>query len=149
MSLLTSMVLGINEDVLNKNNNKLIKEGPQHPIYQTHKPSQSINQLGMLFQERHYFYLLLVITGSKINLRKDLCTLQLVEQIIIGNGYSFVIITLLISRQFTRIPRDTSFSFTNNISAPDDDTLGHISPLQRKSFSFFNMIWGLGDTCRS
>ena len=118
----------------------------KHHIHQVHESSRGIGQSKRHYQELivpipcpesclGYVFTLdfqLVIPRTKVNLREDLCHLQLIKQVI---RYLFLTVTRFNSRQSIHNLIVPSFFFTNNTSAPQGDALGLMNPLSRSSYS--------------
>ena len=117
-------------------------------FHQVHKCNRSIGQTKRHYQEfivpipspescLGYVFTLdfqLVIPRTKVNLREDLCHLQLIKQVInTREGYLFLTVTWFNSRQSIHNLIVPSLFFTNKTSAPQGDALGLMNPLSKSS----------------
>jgi hypothetical protein len=108
MSLMFFSVLGIDYNVINENNDKLVQFHHEYGVHQIHEVSRGIgppkrhNQIfinAISGRESHLRDIFLIdfdlmITRSKINLGKHFSACKLIEQEVdAGNGYLFLIVT--------------------------------------------------------
>ena len=150
MLLMLFLQLRIYQDIIDKNNDKLIYIGSKHPINQVYKHLQGICQtkrnnqelimpmpcakhlLGNVFQaNKSWWYSYRKLIFEKVEAPCNWSNRLPIH----GKGYLFLIMTLFNCLESIQSRIEPSFCFTNNIGAPHGDTLGWINLLSSKSWS--------------
>src|ERR1051325_4647162 len=138
MLSMISSTLGMNQNIINEHNHKLIQILMKNPIHIFHKHTRSISHT-----KRHYkilivtipcpkssllnilsFHTNLMITIPQINLTENKSTNQLIHQIINHRNWILVLNRHLVQLSIINTNLiETSFSLTYKTGAPHGDTL--------------------------